>query len=302
MRGLLSEAVKVRYGLIYMSNIVKKILRNIRHLTQTLHQKYFPPVLKIWFGSERPSSTQHKLLDPIRREVRSTLPESTEENLRMYLLGSLRGKRREKVERQIFEKDEYYEQLHLLEDELIDEYLYGHLSRREENLFKKNFMLSKTRKEKLDFAKKLKENLDYLAGKRVDRSLKEIQNMLEFIELLSLKDHPQNEYAWNEFHRRYDDFIYDRALSLFSRQTKDMAVAHEKAKNTITEVVACLTWNDFQFLKDIKNSRWVESFAEKEPFKWWLRLLTNDISRSGLSSSNTDNVIKRLHAELKRKK
>lgn len=163
--------------------------------------------------------------------------------LTQYLLGMLDERKKEDIEGRIFANDAYYNQLLLLEDELIDEYVHEHLSKKERKYFEKNFLLSPERYKKINFAKNLRKNLNRLLMESSSKlqklsnfakNLRENLNWLLMesggksmelsnIELIKLLVHsPDNSLAWNEFYRRFDDkirLIVQRYSQMFNPKT-----------------------------------------------------------------------------------
>jgi tetratricopeptide (TPR) repeat protein len=82
---------------------------------------------------------------------------SQEDNtrLRRYLIGALEEAEDCDVGERLLADAEYFAQMALLEDELIDDYLARRLSSDEHSLFEDHFMLSRSHQEKLRFAQAL---------------------------------------------------------------------------------------------------------------------------------------------------
>jgi hypothetical protein len=78
------------------------------------------------------------------------------EEVRLYLLGLLPEERRRPLEERLLTDDELYEELHIVEDELIDEYLSGGLTERERGAFANSFMNSPGRLQQVQFADALR--------------------------------------------------------------------------------------------------------------------------------------------------
>lgn len=83
---------------------------------------------------------------------------SQEDNtqLRRYLIGALEEIGDCEVGERLLTDNEYFAQVAILEDELIDDYLAGRLSEDERSLFEDRFMLSRSHQEKLRFAQALR--------------------------------------------------------------------------------------------------------------------------------------------------
>ncbi|MEA2174854.1 MAG: hypothetical protein QOD00_2446 [Blastocatellia bacterium] len=72
-----------------------------------------------------------------------------------YLLGELSDEEQVRLEEKYFGDDEFFEQVLVVEDELIDAYVGGELSARERELFEKRFSLSEKHHQRLAFARLL---------------------------------------------------------------------------------------------------------------------------------------------------
>ena len=84
--------------------------------------------------------------------------------LRNYLLGRLDDDGEEQVEQRLLSDNEFFEELELIESELLDQYVYGRLSEDERVLFEKQLLQTPQQREKLAFAMALKEEAnDHLA-------------------------------------------------------------------------------------------------------------------------------------------
>lgn len=82
--------------------------------------------------------------------------------IRLYLLGRLEpGHRFQQVEERMLTQDDYYEELLIVEDEMIDLYLAGALSPDERESFERHFLKTPERRRKLNFARTLRR---YVAG------------------------------------------------------------------------------------------------------------------------------------------
>jgi hypothetical protein len=73
------------------------------------------------------------------------------------LLGNVSGDECAHLEERLFADNEFFEQLLMEEDELIDDYLQGMLSWREKKRFEKIFLVLSERREKLEFARMLRQ-------------------------------------------------------------------------------------------------------------------------------------------------
>ena len=79
--------------------------------------------------------------------------------LKSYLLGELGPDERHRLEQRLMTDSDVFEELHRIEDELIDDYLEGGLSGRERERFENFFLAAPERKQRLSFAKSLKRYL-----------------------------------------------------------------------------------------------------------------------------------------------
>lgn len=75
--------------------------------------------------------------------------------IRRYLLGAISEKERVRVEERIMVDDDFFEQVGLLEDELIDQSLKGDLSAADRKRFEDWFLCTADRRQKLRFARAL---------------------------------------------------------------------------------------------------------------------------------------------------
>jgi hypothetical protein len=75
--------------------------------------------------------------------------EREQSSARRYLLNQLTDAEQKAVELELLSDDAFSEELEIVEDELIDEYLQGELSRKERKRFEEFFLTHETRKHKL---------------------------------------------------------------------------------------------------------------------------------------------------------
>jgi hypothetical protein len=75
-----------------------------------------------------------------------------------YLLRDLSGEEQVRLEEEYFGDEDFFEQVLIAEDELIDGYVRGELSARERELFEKHFMLSEKVHQRLEFARLLNQS------------------------------------------------------------------------------------------------------------------------------------------------
>jgi hypothetical protein len=72
-----------------------------------------------------------------------------------YLLRDLSEEEQVRLEEEYFGEEDFFEQMLIAEDELIDDYVRGELSAREQELFEKHFMRSEKARARLEFARLL---------------------------------------------------------------------------------------------------------------------------------------------------
>jgi hypothetical protein len=84
-------------------------------------------------------------------------PEIERQELRTYLLGTLDVDHQTQFEERILTEPGVYEELLLVEEELIDQYLAGDLSAVEQQQFESHFLITAERQKNLRFAKLLQE-------------------------------------------------------------------------------------------------------------------------------------------------
>ena len=81
--------------------------------------------------------------------------------IRKYLLGYIQvEEERRKIEERLMLDDDYFEQISMQEEELIQDYVDGHLSADERRRFEKHFFISEERRSKIEFARALRRNID----------------------------------------------------------------------------------------------------------------------------------------------
>src|SRR5881227_1771003 len=76
-------------------------------------------------------------------------------NIKKYLLGQLAGADLAEIERRLLTDDEFYEEVQVMEDELVDEYVNAELSPDERRLFEKNFLADAESRTKLRLGRAL---------------------------------------------------------------------------------------------------------------------------------------------------
>ena len=76
-------------------------------------------------------------------------------NIKKYLLGQLAGADLAEIERRLLTDDEFYEEVQIMEDELVDEYVNSELSADERRLFEKNFLADPESRSKLRLGREI---------------------------------------------------------------------------------------------------------------------------------------------------
>ena len=76
-----------------------------------------------------------------------------QERLRRYLLGQVAEDAREEIEKDLLTSDELFEELLVIEDEIIDQYLAGQLNSEDRTAFERYFLATPERSEKLSFGR-----------------------------------------------------------------------------------------------------------------------------------------------------
>lgn len=88
----------------------------------------------------------------MRNALRMNQHIEEQEEIRLYLLGLLPQERQQRLEERLLTESALYEELLIVEDELIDQYLAGQLTERERDGFEGRFMDSPERRQQLRFA------------------------------------------------------------------------------------------------------------------------------------------------------
>jgi anti-sigma-K factor RskA len=77
--------------------------------------------------------------------------------IRKYLLGYIQAEdERRKIEERLMLNDDYFEQISMQEEELIQDYADGQLNPDERRRFEKHFFISEERRQKIKFAMALR--------------------------------------------------------------------------------------------------------------------------------------------------
>jgi hypothetical protein len=87
-------------------------------------------------------------------------PEIERQELRAFLLGTLDGDHKTQFEERILTEPSLYEELLLVEEELIDQYVAGDLSADEKQQFENHFLITAERQKNLRFGKLLQKYAD----------------------------------------------------------------------------------------------------------------------------------------------
>lgn len=75
--------------------------------------------------------------------------------VKKFLLGQIDEDQRQKIEQRLLTDDEYFEELEIIEDELVDDYVAGNPTSTERRIFEEQFLVSDERRGKLRFANAL---------------------------------------------------------------------------------------------------------------------------------------------------
>lgn len=89
--------------------------------------------------------------------------EQQQSSIRKYLLNQLSSSKQQSIELELLSDEAFAEELETVEDELIDEYLKGELSRKERVSFENYFLAHETRQRKLWAAEALKRHFDKIS-------------------------------------------------------------------------------------------------------------------------------------------
>src|SRR5260370_403883 len=92
-------------------------------------------------------------------------------NIKKYLLGRLAGADLEEIERRVLTDDDFHEEVQIMEDELVDEYVNAELSAGERRLFEKNFLADPESRNKLRLGRALDRHLLSQPFEREPRAL-----------------------------------------------------------------------------------------------------------------------------------
>lgn len=87
-----------------------------------------------------------------------------------YLLRDLSDEEQIRLEEEYFGDEDFFEQMLVAEDELLDDYVRGGLSSRERELFEQHFMLSEKVRRRLEFARLLRQSTAVAATAETTRT------------------------------------------------------------------------------------------------------------------------------------
>ena len=99
--------------------------------------------------------------------------------MQSYLLGTLEADRRVKLEERLLCEPEVYEELLVVEEELIDQYLAGELSGSERQQFEGYFLITAERQKNLRFGKLLKRYVDSHPQLAANKEIPPVVRMVE---------------------------------------------------------------------------------------------------------------------------
>jgi hypothetical protein len=101
------------------------------------------------------------------------MPQQTENNnlLRNYLLGELSEQEQEQVERRLLSEDDFYEELLMAEDELIDDFVGDHLGPPDKSKFSQRFLTVPELQQDVRFARVLRKH----AAESIARGASEVR-------------------------------------------------------------------------------------------------------------------------------
>jgi hypothetical protein len=85
-----------------------------------------------------------------------SLDAAEQRNIREYLLGKISQDGLSPLEERLLSDNDFYQELSIVEEELIDDYLNGTFSESERESFEKHFLITAERQRKLRFARALK--------------------------------------------------------------------------------------------------------------------------------------------------
>ncbi len=90
--------------------------------------------------------------------------------IREYLLGNIQFEdESRKIEERLMLDDDYFEEVLMQEEELIQDYVDGHLSADERQRFEKHFLIYEERRHKIKFARALRRYIDEQQSQKKQR-------------------------------------------------------------------------------------------------------------------------------------
>ena len=92
------------------------------------------------------------------------------QSIRAYQLGQTASEDSARIEERLLIDDEFYQELLIVEDELVDQYLAGRLTGSEKESFETYFLATPERRETLRFARNLKRYVNNEAGQKSGES------------------------------------------------------------------------------------------------------------------------------------
>ncbi len=111
-----------------------------------------------------------------------------EESLVRYLLGQLSEEEQTRIEEKYFDDKEWFEQLQIVESELIDSYVCDQLSEKDRVAFESCFLQLAERRERIEFAQAWKGFIEKKSGdKAIDEQSSFAKSFLSFIRFKPLR-------------------------------------------------------------------------------------------------------------------
>lgn len=98
---------------------------------------------------------------------------SSDNVVKEYLLGNLSLEEQQQIEERLILNRDFFEQVMIVEDELVDEYVYGSLSENER--FTQHFLSTPQQRQKLRTAKALKRYISELENEELPKDINYIQ-------------------------------------------------------------------------------------------------------------------------------
>ncbi|NJM52945.1 MAG: hypothetical protein HC846_05840 [Blastocatellia bacterium] len=83
-----------------------------------------------------------------------------EVELRKYLLGLLDATQTEEIEKNLVSEEEYFQEIQIVEAEIIQDFVDEKLNREEKTAFEENFIITGERREQINFARALRKFVD----------------------------------------------------------------------------------------------------------------------------------------------